>query len=139
MDHYIDIRVLCDPEFKEATLMNALFSKLHRILVDVSEGDIGVSFPGAGKGPGSLLRLHSTLPSLEKLMEQPWLKGLRDYTEVSEVKNVPEDVQHANVQRVQSKLTAARLRRAVKRESITVEDAEVLMAKRKMLDNPFFN
>lgn len=138
MDHYIDIRVLPDPEFQEAVLMSALFSKLHRGLANVSGGNIGVSFPRAEKGSGDLLRLHANLPSLSKLMDQTWLKGLRDYTEVSQVKEVPEKVQYVCVQRVQSKMTAARLRRAVRRGSMTVNEAEMLMAKRKKMDNPFF-
>lgn len=138
MDHYIDICVLPDPEFETSTLMSALFSKLHRALVEVNSGDIGVSFPRAKKGPGNHLRLHSTLLSLERLMEQPWLKGLRDYTMASETKVVPDDVQYVCVQRVQSKLTASRLRRAVKRGSMTVDDAESLMSKREKLEIPFF-
>ena len=33
MDHYLDIRLLPDPEFPAPLLMNALFTKLHRALV----------------------------------------------------------------------------------------------------------
>ncbi|MDS0116062.1 type I-F CRISPR-associated endoribonuclease Cas6/Csy4, partial [Enterobacter hormaechei subsp. steigerwaltii] len=45
MDHYIEIRVLPDPEFSEEMLMPALMAKLHRALGQRGKGDIGVSFP----------------------------------------------------------------------------------------------
>lgn len=45
MDHYLEIRVLPDPEFSSEMLMAALFAKLHRVLGARGQGDIGVSFP----------------------------------------------------------------------------------------------
>lgn len=45
MDYYLDIKLMEDLEFSAPILMNALFSKLHRALVEVSQGEIGVSFP----------------------------------------------------------------------------------------------
>ena len=71
MDHYIDITLLPDPEFPVTTLMNALFSKLHRGLVDHGGRDIGVSFPDIAKNKRSLgkrMRLHGSKESLERLM-----------------------------------------------------------------------
>lgn len=44
MDHYLEIRVLPDPEFSSEMLMAALFAKLHRVLGARGQGDIGVSF-----------------------------------------------------------------------------------------------
>lgn len=38
MDHYLDIRVLPDPEFSAQTLLEALFAKLHRALVATIPG-----------------------------------------------------------------------------------------------------
>ncbi len=58
MDHYIEIRVLPDPEFSEEMLMAALMAKLHRALGQRGKGDIGVSFPAHGIKPGAVLRLH---------------------------------------------------------------------------------
>ncbi|WP_251265995.1 type I-F CRISPR-associated endoribonuclease Cas6/Csy4, partial [Enterobacter hormaechei] len=56
MDHYIEIRVLPDPEFSEEMLMAALMAKLHRALGQRGKGDIGVSFPAHGIKPGAVLR-----------------------------------------------------------------------------------
>ena len=138
MDHYIDIKVLSDPEFDTTTLMNALYSKLHRVLATTDEGKVGVSFPHSKNTPGDLLRLHAELSVLEQLMDKGWLKGLSDYTHVAEIKVVPDQTQYIRVKRIQSKMTAARLRRAVKRGSMSVPEAETLLAQRKLLKKPFF-
>ena len=138
MDHYIDVKVLPDPEFDAATLMNALYAKLHRTLVATNEEKIGVSFPNAKKTPGNIMRLHAEQATLQQLMEKHWLKGLGDYTHVDEIKPVPAPVEYVQVKRIQLKMTAARLRRAVKRGSMSVDQAEALLAERKLLKKPFF-
>ena len=138
MDHFVEIKVLPDPEFKETTLISAVYSKLHRALAALGNGAVGVSFPKAGTVPGDLIRLHGGLDVLETLMESNWLKGLKDYTYVSSVQSVPETGKHLLVQRVQPKMTAARLRRAVRRGSMSEEEAKNLLARRKDLKQPFF-
>ena len=124
MNHYIDIKVLPGPEFNTPTLMNAVYSKLHGALAALDGNSIGVSFPGLLKTPGPLLRIHSEQATLNDLMRLNWLKGLGDYTQVTPIKPVPVNVRYVTVQRVQSKQTAARLRRAVKRHSLKIEAAE---------------
>ena len=138
MDHYVDIKVLSDPEFDTTTLINALYSKLHRVLAATDEGNVGVSFPNSKKTPGDLLRLHAEQSVLEQLMDNGWLKGLSDYTHVAVIKVVPSQTQHIRVKRIQSKMTAARLRRAVKRGSMSAQEAERLLDQRKLLKKPFF-
>jgi CRISPR-associated endonuclease Csy4 len=138
MDYYIDITVLPDPEFKTTILTSALYSKLHRALVAVGKGEIGVSFPRAGKTPGELLRLHAGRSVLERLMEQNWLKGLKDYSSVSAINPVPSTVQYIQVKRAQPKKTAARLRRAIKRGSISEQEAKTIFAEKQLLKKPFF-
>ncbi len=111
MDHYLDIRVMPDPEFKESVLMNALFAKLHRVLVDVGRGELGVSFPDVGITLGTRLRLHGSADALTRLMAQNWRKGLRDYTECGDITAVPVQCEFRVVQRVQVKSSPERLRR----------------------------
>lgn len=111
MDHYLEIRVLPDPEFDTPALLEALFAKLHRALGGVGQGRIGVSFPAAGKTLGDRLRLHGTLASLTEFEQQPWRKGLRDYTAHSGILPIPARVQYRTVRRVQVKSNAERLRR----------------------------
>lgn len=112
MDHYLDIRLLPDPEFPASLLMNALFGKLHRVLVQLNSSTIGVSFPEVDpKRLGRCLRLHGSNECLDRLMQQTWLKGMRDHTEVGVITRVPESTTYCQVKRVQSKSSAERLRR----------------------------
>ena len=137
MDHFIDIKVLPDPEFNATTLMNALYAKLHRGLVTLQNEKLGVSFPTAGKTPGHLLRLHGEKSDLENLMELNWIKGLGDYTATSEPQPVPTETQQVSVRRIHNKMTTARLRRAVARNSLTEKKAEELLENRKIPKLPY--
>ncbi|MCL1090929.1 type I-F CRISPR-associated endoribonuclease Cas6/Csy4 [Shewanella profunda] len=128
MDHYLDIKLVEDPEFSAPILMNALFSKLHRALVEVSQGDIAISFPTlSGKNLGKQLRIHGCYEALTRLEQLPWRKGLSDYTQVSDISVVPITNQHCLVSRLhaQSNIDSLR-RRAMKRRSISYEEACLL-------------
>ncbi len=127
MDSYLNIRLLPDPEFSPLTLMNALYSKLHRALADLKSLNIGVSFPEVdkdGPGLGKLLRLHGSKDALSALMEKTWLKGMRDHVEVSGIMPVPDKVQHIAIRRSQAKSNPERLRRRqMRRHNLTAEEA----------------
>jgi CRISPR-associated endonuclease Csy4 len=126
MDHYLDIRLLPDPEFTATVLLEALFAKLHRALGSAGQGEIGVSFPSAGKTLGDKLRLHGPLAALTAFESLSWRKGLRDYTECSEIQPVPANVKYRTVRRVQFKSNAERLRRrSVSKGWITEEEARM--------------
>jgi CRISPR-associated endonuclease Csy4 len=139
MDHYVEIRVLPDPEFNTTTLMNALFAKFHRALVADGHCDVGVSFPQAGKTLGDTLRLNGGIVSLQRLMGINWLTGLKDYTTVSEVLPVPKGCKYRVVKRVQAKSNTERLyRRSVKKGWISEAEAEKKSTKKEQrLKHPF--
>ena len=128
--HYIDITLLPDPEFSHAHLLGALIGKLHRALAQGKTTDIGVSYPQHIGHPlskrtlGALLRLHGTPDALQRLMGQDWLKGMRDHTEVCDLRPAPVDAQHRSVRRRQFKTNADRLRRRrMLRKGETAEQA----------------
>lgn len=127
MDRYIDIRLLPDPEFAAPMLMNALFAKLHRGLVDHGQGDVGVSFPDIqqrSRNLGMRLRLHGTETALVRLMSAGWLQGMRDHIELRDVAAVPADAMHRPVRRVQAQSSPERLRRRLmNRRGIDYETA----------------
>jgi CRISPR-associated endonuclease Csy4 len=127
MDHYLDIRVRPDPEFPAAHLMNALFAKLHRALVELRSDRIGVSFPESGiqpPGMGHTLRLHASSTHLERLMATNWMPGMRDHVAVGVIAPVPSMARHQEVRRVQAKSSPDRLRRRqMKRKSWTLDQA----------------
>jgi len=125
MDHYFEIHLLPDPEFRESVLMNVVFSKLHRALVEGGNGCVGVSFPHSKKTLGDILRLHGNAEDLRELVGMNWLKGLTDYTRISTISEIPEIHQHCVVRRVQAKGNIERLyRRSVKKGWLTEEEAE---------------
>ena len=130
--HYIDITLLPDPEFSHAHLLGALMAKLHRALVQLKARDVGVSFPQHVNDPpgkrtlGAVLRLHGTQPALAGLMEQAWLKGMRDHVQVLALAPVPVDAPHRVVLRRQFKTNAERLRRRrMARKGETAEQAAI--------------
>ena len=128
--HYINITLLPDPEFSHAHLLGALVAKLHRALVQGHITDIGVSYPQHIGQPltqrtlGAVLRLHGRPDALQRLMEQDWLKGMRDHTQISELSPAPADAQHRTVRRRQFKTNVDRLRRRrMQRKGETAEQA----------------
>ncbi|MDD2176692.1 type I-F CRISPR-associated endoribonuclease Cas6/Csy4 [Acidovorax sp. D2M1] len=128
--HYINITLLPDPEFSHAHLLGALVAKLHRALVLGQTTDIGVSYPQHIGQPltrrtlGAVLRLHGTPDALQRLMGQDWLKGMRDHTQVSELRQAPADAPHRTVRRRQFKTSVDRLRRRrMQRKGETAEQA----------------
>ena len=126
MDHYLDIQTLPDPEFPVNTVLGALVSKLHRGLVTLEADDIGISFPEHEQQPplGSQLRLHGTEKRLQALMDQNWLRGMRDHVAVRDIAQIPDKAGHRTVRRRQYKTNAERLRRRrMKRHQESYEEA----------------
>lgn len=131
MDHYIDITLLPNPEFKAPTLMSTLYNKLHLALVTLQnpqgETGIGVSFPESEKTVdpeskkkqqktlGDVLRLHGNAATLQTLITQGWLTGMQDYLKITSIMPVPPDHGYVTVQRLQYKMTNARSKRLIAR------------------------
>ncbi len=112
--HYIDLRVLPDPETSPAQLLGTLYDRLHLALVQQRLDTLGVSFPQYSTNPrsiGSVLRLHGNDASLRHLMQTDWLKGMRDHIRMSEVAPAPMDASHRTVHRRQFKTNVERMRR----------------------------
>ena len=131
MDHYLEIKLRPDPEFVPTMLMNALYGKLHRALVQLDNCRLGVSFPDMDQARptlGECLRLHSNADNLQQLMAIDWLSGMRDHSTVRELIPIPENISYRVVRRVQSKSNPERLRRRLaKRKGISMEEARQLI------------
>lgn len=140
MGHYIEICLLPDTEFSPSLLMNALFAKFHRALVETGHGEIGVSFPQAQKTLGDTIRLHGSKNALQRIMAIGWLKGLTDYTHVTAITAVPDNCKYRVVKRVQAKSSVERMyRRSVNKGWLTAEEAEARInaGKEQQLKLPF--
>jgi CRISPR-associated endonuclease Csy4 len=138
MDSYIDIRLIPDAELPINRLLSALYTKLHKALCDLKSESIGVSFPAYNVMLGNVLRLHSTEADLDKLEAFDWLCGLRGYCEISTIKLVPAEVKFRVVSRKQTTMSKSKLKRLLKRGSITEEETKGYKAKLfiKGIDNP---
>ncbi len=127
MNHYVDLKLLPDPEIAQPHLLGALFGKLHLTLVAQRSEHIGISFPSVRDAPpwlGDHLRLHGSQAELAAMMATPWLAGMRDHLQASAVLPVPPTARFRVVSRVQAKSNPDRLRRRqMRRHGIDATDA----------------
>lgn len=125
--HYVNLTLVPDSETSAPQLLGALYGRLHLALVQYGLDSVGVSFPRYSLDPRALgheLRVHGIAPTLEKLMAQDWLKGVRDYVRVSDIALAPADASHRTVQRRQFKTSVERLRRRrMRRKGESAEQA----------------
>ncbi len=139
MNYYQCIQLLPDEESPVYFLRNICFTKLHKALHTLQSTDIGVSFPSYQDKLGDTIRLHGSESRLAELQEMNWLGGVSGYCDVSGIQTVPSDVKHRNISRIQSNMTASKLRRLIKRGSINADDAKQYQAKMfsQGLANPY--
>lgn len=148
MQYYLQIRILPDLEFGQSMLMNALYSKLHRVLVKNKNLNIGISLPHYSLKPillGDILRLHGSETDLERLCAESWLIGMTDHVEVSKIYPVTKTEGYLIYRRKQVKSNAERLRRRCKNREhkkghiITDEELQIRIpdSVEETLDIPF--
>ena len=139
MNHYVDIKLLPDAEIPATVLMNAIYTKLHKALCNIGSKTTGVSFPKHKVTLGNVLRLHGTQNALSALQQKSWLGGMSGYCNVSEIKSVPTGAKFRTVTRKQTTMSQSKLKRLIKRGSITENEAKNYKAKMftKGLDNPY--
>lgn len=139
MDYYLNIKINPDAEMRENVLLNKIYTKLHKALSMLKSTDIGISFPNHKLKLGDVLRIHSHNPRLEELQAMNWLGGLTGYCDVSDIMTIPSNVKHRVISRKQANMTAAKLRRLIKRGTISVDQANQYKSKMFMqgLDNPY--
>jgi len=139
MKHYIDILIKPDAEMRENVLLNKVYTKLHKALFSLNSTEIGVSFPQYKVMLGNRLRVHGIEEKLAELQATDWLGGLAGYCDVSTIQPIPNEVLYRVISRKQSNMTEAKLRRLIKRDSISLDEIKGYKAKmfQKGLDNPY--
>lgn len=127
MDLYQELRLLPDPEFPTTLLLNALFAKLHRTLVELPEPRLGLSFPDYDAKRlrlGDRLRIHGGTQVMNALAHRDWLSGMRDHLVIGSVNAAPVTEQSVQVRRVQAKSSPDRVRRRLmRRHGLSTEAA----------------
>lgn len=139
MNNYIDIILKPDAGLPLNRLLNAVYTKLHKSLCDLNATGIGVSFPHYRVTLGNVLRLHGSENDLQKLQQTNLVGGMSGYCSISDISLVPADSRHRTVSRKQTTMSHSKLRRLIKRGSITEDEAKQYRAKMftKGLDNPY--
>ncbi len=139
MDNYIEITLRPDAEMPLNWLLNAVYTKFHKALHNLGSTSIGVSFPQYKVMLGNTLRIHGSYEALDKLMTQNWLGGMLGYCKISDITSVPEGANHRTFSRKQSTMSPSKLRRLIKRGSISDKETKQYRAKmfRKGLDKPY--
>lgn len=140
MDHYKDIIIFPDSEFPLPVLMNALYSKFHKALCDLHSTSIGVSFPKYSVTLGNILRIHGKGTTLQALQDLSWMGGMNGYCVENPIMTVPACTKFRTVYRKQPTKSQSKLRRLVKRRSLTetqIRQYEVNMLANG-LDNAYF-
>jgi len=139
MNHYLDMQLKPDAEMRENVLLNKVYTKLHKALSTMKSTDIGVSFPKYRVKLGDVLRIHGNRDKLMALQAMNWLGGLLGYCSVSEITLVPAHVKFRIISRKQSNMTESKLRRLIKRSTISSEEEKQYKAKMfaQGIDNPY--
>lgn len=136
--YYVDLKISSASLINENTLMGEVFFRLHKALVEVGHGEIGVSFPAAKITLGNQLRLHGNQTSLTRLLSRNWLQKLEEYVSLSSLKEIPKNIDYYTVKRVQCKSSAERIRRRFVRKGwLTEKEAQEKAIKEQKIDLPF--
>jgi len=139
MEYFIELKIKPDAEMRGNLLLNKVYSKLHKALFTLKSTEIGISFPRFKIMLGDVIRLHGTEVKLAELQSSDWLGGLIGYCAVSSIQKIPTDVMYRNISRKQANMTEAKLRRLIKRGSISQDEAKGYKAKmfQQGMDNPY--
>lgn len=127
MHHYLDIRLLPDPEAAPHQLMSLLFSRVHERLARGQFNQVAVSFPEYSLAPATLgktLRLIAPRDELASFVSSDWLGALRDHVRTTSDQVVPADAPAYWLRRIQAKSSPERLRRRqMRRHGLSEEQA----------------
>lgn len=139
MEYYIDIRLFPNKEIRENILLNQVYTAFHKRLYELKSTHIGVSFPEYKLKLGRLFRIHGNKEVLEKFIEKEWLGKYAAFCKVAKIEKIPENSQYRTVSRIQQNMTEAKLRRLLKRRTISEEESKKYRIKMLQggLDNPF--
>lgn len=140
MDSYIDLVLQADEEVPIYFIRNKVFAKFHKVLNDLKQTAIGVSFPKYKTKLGSTIRIHGEKSDLDILQQKNWLGGLAGYCIVSDVLPIPENIKgYRTISRIRQNMSNSKLQRLIKRGSISSEETKAYEAKMLAtgLDNPY--
>ena len=139
MKYYFDIQIKPDAEMRLNTILNTIYTKLHKALCDLQSTNIGVSFPKYEITLGNVLRIHGDESILNDLQGLNWIGAMSGYCKVGNIQSIPANAKFRTVSRKQTTMSQSKLNRLIKRGSIPEEEIKQYKAKMfsKGLDIPY--
>ena len=133
MNYYIEITLRPDAEVGLGFIWQKVYQQIHLALVEVKDSDekvkVGVSFPKYGSKTfplGDVVRLFGKTPDdLKALRLDFWLNRLTDYIAITDIKEVPQNVdKYICFSRKQPKMDfMTRVEKQAKRHGVSIEEA----------------
>lgn len=138
MKFYLDININSDLDVHQNKAMSLVFQYVHQSIVSLGIGKIAVSFPKvAATTLGNLIRLHGCENDLNIFLDTKFLMNIKNYGFISPVTEIPKKVDFKKISRIRSNMSQSKLRRLIKRGSISQNEISIYMD--KMLKNSLIN
>jgi len=138
MKFYLDININSDLDVHQNKVMSLVFQNVHQSIVSLGVGKIAVSFPKVASNTlGKLIRLHGDENDLNLFLEKNFLLNIKVYCYIEQVKEIPNEVVFKKISRIRSNMSQSKLRRLIKRGSISENEISIYME--KMLKNNLLN
>lgn len=135
MKYYLEFKAKPSEDLAPEIIISQAFSLCHLEIVRLKSNDIGVSFPQADKSLGGVMRIHGSQSELESIERK--CSSLLDYCRINPCREVPSDCSWRVVKRIQPLMSASKIRRLVKRGSITEQEATKRLAMSPELSYPY--
>jgi CRISPR-associated endonuclease Csy4 len=135
MQYYIQFEAKPSEEIAPEIIISQVFSFCHNEMVKLNTNEVGVSFPEADNSIGRIMRVHGSEELLVPIAAA--FASLADYCKISAVKETPSNTEWRMVKRVQPRSSAAKIRRLVKRGSITQQEADERVSSPSTLSHPY--
>lgn len=135
MEYYLEIKAKPSEDIAPEIVISQIFSLCHKELVRLKSNDTGISFPQAGNTIGSVIRIHGSESTLNLIALN--LFSLSDYCRIAPCRQIPDDCNWRLIKRIQPTISKAKLRRLVKRGSISEQDAKNRMETPIDLPHPY--
>jgi CRISPR-associated endonuclease Csy4 len=139
MNYYMDIKLVPNKGLRENVLLNQVYTEFHKRLFDMKATNLAASFPNYRLKLGDIFRIHGEKEILSKLNEKDWLVEFKQFCNISEIKTIPDSVKHRTISRIQQTMSQAKLRRLIKRGTISEVDIKKYQVKMFQggLENPY--
>lgn len=139
MNSYVEIEIIENIDFSVNNLLSIVMKRIHETFI-TNKKNLGISFQNySKKNLGNLVRVFGDKTDLEKFISNLDIVSISSYVKVSQILQVPDNVQYAIYSRYDKQGLNAKINRQMKRHSLTRDD---VLKKYSYIDKfnlPYFN